>query len=321
MDITYHYPPELFNLLVDTIPRLVRSKRDLVLFFRGAGVGNSVVGSIEDRLRQDRSSVNKFDMTRTVLQRLNENGEPALRERREILKRIVEFEDFSCCWESDQLKAKGLVAEIRRVVNVKDSFVRMAQERDAEKERHKREYDEQLKAETAKKENREKVRHDLGALFGVSNPQQRGTLLEGVLNRLFSLDDVSVRESITVKSTDGAGVVEQIDGVIRLDGALYLVEMKWWNKPIGVPEVSQHISRVFLRGDVRGIFISASGFADTAISTCREALSQKTIFLATLEEFVHLLETGGNLHDMLKSKADAAMIEKNPFLPWESNRT
>jgi hypothetical protein len=28
MDITYHYPPELFNLLIDTIPRLSRSYQE-----------------------------------------------------------------------------------------------------------------------------------------------------------------------------------------------------------------------------------------------------------------------------------------------------
>ena len=31
-DITFHYPPELFNLLVDTIPLLSRSKKDVLLF-------------------------------------------------------------------------------------------------------------------------------------------------------------------------------------------------------------------------------------------------------------------------------------------------
>lgn len=32
-DITFHYPPELFNLLVDTVPVLNRSKKDVLLFF------------------------------------------------------------------------------------------------------------------------------------------------------------------------------------------------------------------------------------------------------------------------------------------------
>lgn len=38
MDTAYHYPPELLDLLVDTIPRLTRSKPEVLDFFRGAGV-------------------------------------------------------------------------------------------------------------------------------------------------------------------------------------------------------------------------------------------------------------------------------------------
>src|SRR5262245_12563134 len=135
MDITYHYPPELFQLLVDTIPRLVRSKPDLLLFFRGAGVPNTFIDDIQRQVTSDRGSIKKFDIARTVLQRLNEHGEATLRERREILKRIVEYEDFSVCWPEDQLKAQGLVAQIRRVVDVKDSFTRMRQEREVERQK------------------------------------------------------------------------------------------------------------------------------------------------------------------------------------------
>ena len=136
MDITYHYPPELFQLLVDAIPRLCKSKKDLMLFFRGSGIERTYLYEIEATLRINRSSINKYDITRQVLQKLNERGEPALRERRELLKRVVEFEDFSTCWPNDELKAKGLVAEIRRVVNVKDSFTRMKHERETERKRN-----------------------------------------------------------------------------------------------------------------------------------------------------------------------------------------
>ena len=115
VDIVFHYPPELTQLLVNTIPLLCPSKRDVVSFFRGAGVENSVLSDVETRLRNDRNSINKYEMVRTVLERLNAKGEPALRERREILRRLTEFEDFSTCWQNDQLKAKGLVGEMSRV--------------------------------------------------------------------------------------------------------------------------------------------------------------------------------------------------------------
>ena len=31
----YHFPPELFQQLVDALPLLTKSKKDLILFFRG----------------------------------------------------------------------------------------------------------------------------------------------------------------------------------------------------------------------------------------------------------------------------------------------
>jgi restriction system protein len=95
VDIVFHYPPELTQLLVNTIPLLCPSKRDVLTFFRGAGAGNSVLSDVETRLQNDRNTINKYEMVRTVLERLNAKGEPALRERREILRRVTEFEDFS----------------------------------------------------------------------------------------------------------------------------------------------------------------------------------------------------------------------------------
>jgi hypothetical protein len=314
MDITYQYPPELFNLLVDTIPRLMRSKKDVVLFFRGAGVERKDLADIEAALQSGGNDLNKFGMTRTVLQRLSERGEAGLRERREVVKRIVEFEDFSTCWDNDQLKAKGLVAEIRRVVNVKDSFVRMQDEKDAESNRHRAEYEKKVKEQADLRERRQGIKNDLAGLFTVADPHKRGILLESVLNRLFAIEGVSVREAFVIRNSEDGSPLEQIDGVIALDGALYLVEMKWWNKPIGVSEVNQHISRIFLRGDVRGIYISASGYTSSAVDTCRQALTQKTIALTTLEEFVLLLEGDGDLRKFIKAKVEAAMIERNPFL-------
>ena len=91
-----------------------------------------MISDLEAQLAADRESISKFYIVRTVLTRLNEAGEAALRERREVLKRVVEYEDFSTCWPEDRLEAQGLVSRIRSVVDVKDSFTRMRQEREAE---------------------------------------------------------------------------------------------------------------------------------------------------------------------------------------------
>lgn len=45
-------------------------------------------------------------------------------------------------------------------------------------------------------------------------PQERGKLLESVLNDLFRAYGIHVRENFVRKPLDGATVLEQIDGVI-----------------------------------------------------------------------------------------------------------
>ena len=47
--LTLHYPPELLNFLVDTIPILCRSKKDLPLFFKGAGI-DSILTNDKDKI-------------------------------------------------------------------------------------------------------------------------------------------------------------------------------------------------------------------------------------------------------------------------------
>lgn len=233
MDITFHYPPELFQLLVDAIPRLCPRKRDLLVFFQGAGVESVILDDLERKVTEDRDSIKKYDITRTVLQRLNEGGERLLRERREVLKRVVEFEDFSTCWPEDQLKAKGLVAEIRRVVDVKDSFTRMRQEREAERKKHLEQKHAEIRRLQEKRAQIEAVKRDLNRLFASSDPHATGLAAEDVLNKLFAAFGILVRESFRRTGEKSGRVLEQTDGVIELDGEIYLVEVKWLAEAVG----------------------------------------------------------------------------------------
>ena len=94
----FHYPPELFSLVVDTIPRLCRSKADVLLFFRGAGIEEAQLQDIRAVAHIESGEPQQVRNRANGSYPPNEKGERSLRERREILKRIVEFEDFSTCW-------------------------------------------------------------------------------------------------------------------------------------------------------------------------------------------------------------------------------
>jgi restriction system protein len=311
---TWHYPPELLELVVDAVARLNRSKDQEIHFFRGAGVPDKYLADLAGRVAADRQSVNKFEIARTVLVRLNETGDAMLGPRREILKRIVETESFEHCWENDRLAAKGVVAEIRTVVGTKDSFVRMKSERDKEREAHLAVKRQEQEERDQQREARAKVRSDLFALFSEHDPWKRGTRLESVLNRLFGLDGLSVREAFHVIGDEGEGIVEQIDGVVAIDGEVYLVEMKWLADAVGVSEISQHLVRLMARSEARGIFISASEFSGPAVAQSKEFLAHKVSVLCQLEEIVYLLERpDASVRRYFQEKVQAAVAEKRPL--------
>jgi restriction system protein len=313
MDITYHYPPELMNLLIETIPLLCKSKDDTLLFFKGAGVSEKLYRDLAQIVAIDRQNISKYEIVRKILTRLNNNGELALGERREVLKRIVEFEDFSTCWPADQLKAKGLVAEIRRVINVKDTFTRINQEREKERQQRQADHQAQIQKENAKRSEIETIKKDLYSLFGDTNPFKRGKALEGILNRLFKAYDILVSDAFTIRGEEKEGIVEQIDGLIEFDGHLYLVEMKWLNVPVGKGEMAQHLVNVYGRGEARGIFISASGYSEPAIAVCKDAIHKKVIVLVELQEIVNVLDRSFDFKKLLKEKVQASIAYEEPL--------
>jgi restriction system protein len=313
-DEAFHFPADLLEQLIATIPLLVRSKRSVFTFFRGAGVSQAILADLEAELARDKDSLNKFSITRNVLTRLNERGDATLAARREVIKRVVEFEDFSTCWDSDQQKARGQVAAIRQSVNVHDSFTRMAKEREQEAARRREAHADELAKTREHSAAVAAVKDKLFALFGETNPHRRGKALEKVLNDLFAAYGILVRESFELIGDAGEGIVEQIDGVIELDGQIYLVELKWWAENIGVGDVSAHMVRVFGRDGARGMFIANPGFTEPAIRAVRDALRQKTMVLATLHEIVMLLTNGGDLRELLRDKIRAAVIDSNPLL-------
>jgi Restriction endonuclease len=311
----YHYPPDLLELLVEALARLNKSKKGVVTFLRGAGVDGADLADVDEIVRTSPASINKFEIARRALLKVNTRGDSGLRPRREIIKRVVEFEDFSSCWPEDQLKARGLVAAVREAVNKKDAFTRMHQERDVERAEVVARQRAERATAAEKRARIESVNGRLSSLFGMDDtPHERGKLLEAVLNDLFKAYGIHVREDFRRKDPDTSVVLEQIDGVIELDGAIYLVEMKWLNSPVGVGEFFPHLGRLFLRANAHGIFISSAGYTEPVVMECATALAQKTMILCSLQEFVMLLQRQGDLIAFLKRKSQAAIVDKNPYL-------
>ena len=116
-----------------------------------------------------------------------------------------------------------------------------------------------------------------------------------------------------VRNEATTAALEQIDGVIELDGNLYLVEVKWSANRIGPGEVAQHMVRVNHRAGMRGLLISASGFTEAAVVLCRDELMRCTFILAELRELVLWLERASSLADALREKVRVALIDRQPL--------
>ncbi len=314
MNDIYHYPPDLFDLVVQTIPLLNRSKKSVLTFFNGAGIEQILYKDVTVQVSSDPDSISKYEICRIILERINQNNDKYLRERREILKRITEFEAFSTCWESDQLKAKGLVSEIQKVINVKDSFTRMKQERDNEQKIRKDEHKKKIEGIQKMRDAVSKIKVEFFSLFAEVNPQKRGKMLESVLNAYFRIYEILVKDDFKRVGEPGDGIIEQIDGVVEVDNQIFLVEMKWKKDSIGSDDVFSHLGRIYHRANAHGIFISASGYSPSGLVAAKEALTRNAlIVMLDLEELVKVIEDEIDFKNYIRNKIKAAIVEKEPY--------
>lgn len=312
-DPAFHFPPDVFDAVVDAVPLLTRAKKDVVLFFRNSGVPSALLVPFEARISSD-PTFSKYAITRELLTLLNDAGDKYLGQRRQLLKRIAEFEEFSSCYPDNVLKAKGAVAAVAQLVNKKDSFTRLANERDDEQRRHRAAQADVQRERQQRAHQKEKLKRQLSELFGMRDPHKRGKALEVVMNGLFAYGGILVREAFTLVEPDAGGVVEQVDGAVEINGQLFLVEMKWWSARLGVAEVSQHLVRLWSRAEAGGIFISSSGYTEPAIAAVDTVLSQRVAVLVELEEIVYAVEHDVDLRDLLKTKIVAATLDKKSFV-------
>lgn len=233
--------------------------------------------------------------------------------RREVVRRVVSFEDFSLCWETDRQAARGYVQQVRDLVGAKDSATRIQEHvaaRQSEELAERRAKNEVLRQ---KREAMAAVKGDLYALFREDDAQKRGKALEGVLNRLFQTYGILVEESFAVRGNPGEGIIEQIDGVVRID-APCLVEMKWLKGAVSVGDAAQHLIRVFSRPEVRGLLIAVNGFSPGVEAQHRDALVKgRVVTLCGLDELIRVLEQEYDLAQFLRAKMDAAMLRREPY--------
>lgn len=312
MDTYFHFPPDLFNLLVDTIPRLNKSKKDLLLFFQNVGVPEEQLRSYYRLLDANRSQFKKYDVTRNILVYLNQQSDKMLGVRRKLLQRVIEFDSFETCYPNDKDRARANVADIQKLVKMKDTVTKyenyLIKEQDKTIKKQREFFDRVRKA----KEDFEELQKRFSQLFSISNPQERGKKLEKVLNDIFAYFKIGIKEDFTIYDEEIGKNYEQIDGVVEINHYLTLVEMKWEKEPIGVDKVARFLSRLLVRKNVDGVIISYSSFAETAIPTAKEALAISVLALVDLRDIFNVLNQKKDLAEFFSEVIKNVKLYKNP---------
>jgi hypothetical protein len=199
------------------------------------------------------------------------------------------------------------------VIDVKDSFTRIRQEREHESSARKAALAAREREDAARREERESAKHELFAAFAIQDPAERGRELEAALNHVFKAHGILIKEAFRLVSDETGKTLEQIDGVIELDSHLYLVEIKWRSGRLDVDDISRHLVRIYHRGQTRGLFISATELTEAALQICTEALQHTVVAVALLDEVIEALENDARLSDLFRAKINTAQTDKLPF--------
>jgi restriction system protein len=311
----YQWSPDLLEEVISTVPRLVKGKPALLSFFRGAAVPEQTIRPIETRYLADQNGTKKAEIARAVLTALNAlgDGADALRARREVLKRITEYEDFSVCWPNDQREAELGVRRIRDLIGRKDSFTAMRMEKDREALERRAKVRAEQDALHTKNQRLDGAKIAFASLFGMSDPQARGRAFESALTTLFKAHDVLIREPFVVRADNGVAT-EQIDGAVDFSHRIWLVEAKWHEGGIDVPAISQHCYRLFKRQGVGGIFISGNSYKQSALNEVQNAIAQVPVILLTLNELWKIVDQKSDLRPLLDDRANHALLHKRPYV-------
>lgn len=171
--------------------------------------------------------------------------------------------------------------------------------------------------DSSKKEDFSSLRYSLlleldnfAGLVSSEDKKKRGFLLENLLERVFSLYEISTQKSF--KRNEGG---EQIDGAFKLESWYYLVECKWTQKLTDIRQLDSLYGKISRSGkQTLGLFLSINGWSKNVCPLLKQN-HDKSIILMDGYDLRCVLVEHNNLHlkDLLLKKLEYLNFEGEPF--------
>lgn len=229
----------------------------------------------------------------------------------DIIRKIIAL---AATWDAfdlaqDEYKARAVVQKAREFEGVlaeAETREKAAQERATREraERQQKERDNLLRKESAL------LLAQYDHLSTSGEPQQRGYLLQDVLNRLFIAHGMAVVRSF--QRNEGG---EQIDGAFELEGWHYLVECRWRERLADIGELDGLYGKIGRSGkQTMGLFLSINGWSEHVVPLIKQNPDKCLILMEGLDLRMVLAQTL-DLRRLLKAKLSALNLESEPYLP------
>jgi hypothetical protein len=273
---------------------------------RPAGVPEDLIRTfVKGRDAATGAALTKRQGGAAILEELSRDGRDGA-----VVRKLV---DLASNWNSfhladNEYEARAVVQKAREMVGV------LAAASESERIEHER-----LTRERAERQRKDKetVLKQQSALLlaqfdeasrNDGDPQQRGYLLQDMLNRLFDLHGITIVKAFV--RNEGA---EQIDAAFELEGWHYLVECRWRAKLANIRELDGLSGQLGRSGkQTMGLFLSINGWSDNVVPTMKQN-QDKSIILMEGYDLRTVLSQPLDLRRLLKAKLSALNLQSEPY--------
>ncbi|MBB1554000.1 restriction endonuclease [Candidatus Gracilibacteria bacterium] len=147
-----------------------------------------------------------------------------------------------------------------------------------------------------KKQQKEKIWMEFLEYTKITeNKQKRGFWLEKIFFDLMEIENIEHKRPYRTH-------YEQIDGSLKFDSFTYLFEAKWEENAIAQKDISIFDGKIQGKAQsTRGIFLSISGFEDSAVCWAQNKDSPRLIFIDG-SEFSAILQGYKTMYELLYEK-------------------
>jgi len=294
-------------LAIEIIATLVHIKSTMVeLVLRPAGIPPDIYKPL--LYKKDESTgriLSKRQIAPLILDTLDQQRGASL-----VIRSLVEI---AASWSSfhladDEFQARATVQKARELLGQ----LELMEAREAQQRENARK-EELARLEKERAEIRSKQSSLLLMMFDSLatslDHQQRGYLLQDLLNRLFDVHQIPV---VRAFARNAGG--EQIDGAFKLEGWHYIVECRWREKLADIRQLDGLKGQVDRSGkQTMGLFLSINGWSENVPPLLKQNPS-KALVLMDGYDLRCVLAMQVDLAEFLLAKVARLNLETEPFL-------